>query len=50
MTDIPTTTAPATTATLAVNTPRRFYRGGERVLAFRGLDVPTDFDGYRPED
>ena len=50
MTDIPTTTAPATTATLAANTPRRFYRGGERILAFRGQDVPADFDGYRPED
>ena len=35
---------------LAVNTPRRFYRGGERVYAFRGLPVPDDFDGYRPED
>ena len=48
MTDTPTTTA--TIATLAVNTPRRFYRGGERILAFRGLDVPPDFDGYSPED
>ena len=35
---------------LAVNTPRRFYRGGERILAFRGLPLPEDFDGYRPED
>lgn len=50
MTDTPTTTAPAAIATLAVNTPRRFYRGGERILAFRGLEVPDDFDGYRPED
>lgn len=35
---------------LPPNTPRRFYRGGERILAFRGLDVPPDFDGHRPED
>jgi mannose-6-phosphate isomerase len=35
---------------LPVNTPRRFYRGGERILAFRGLPLPDDFDGYRPED
>jgi mannose-6-phosphate isomerase len=35
---------------LTPNTPRRFYRGGERILAFRGLDVPDDFDGRRPED
>lgn len=50
MTDTSTTAAPAATAALAPNTPRRFYRGGERILAFRGLDAPTDFDGYRPED
>ena len=50
MTDTPTTRAPAAIATLALNTPHRFYRGGERILAFRGLDVPADFDGYRPED
>jgi mannose-6-phosphate isomerase len=35
---------------LPLNTPHRFYRGGERILAFRGLGVPDDFDGYRPED
>ncbi|GAA6525920.1 class I mannose-6-phosphate isomerase [Intrasporangium sp. DVR] len=35
---------------LVLNTPRRFYRGGERILAFRGLPVPADFDGHRPED
>jgi mannose-6-phosphate isomerase len=35
---------------LAPNTPQRFYRGGERILAFRGLAVPGDFDGRRPED
>src|SRR5690606_32631823 len=33
-----------------LNTPHRFYRGGERILAFRGLPVPDDFDGHRPED
>ncbi|WP_035914698.1 class I mannose-6-phosphate isomerase [Knoellia sinensis] len=37
-------------AVLSPNTPRRFYRGGERILAFRGMDVPADFDGSRPED
>lgn len=35
---------------LPLNTPRRFYRGGERILAFRGLETPADFDGHRPED
>jgi mannose-6-phosphate isomerase len=35
---------------LTPNTPHRFYRGGERILAFRGLPVPADFDGRRPED
>jgi mannose-6-phosphate isomerase len=35
---------------LPVNTPHRFYRGGERILAFRGLPVPDGFDGHRPED
>lgn len=35
---------------LAINTPHRFYRGGERILAFRGLPLPEDFDGHRPED
>jgi mannose-6-phosphate isomerase len=35
---------------LPLNTPHRFYRGGERILAFRGLAVPDDFDGHRPED
>ncbi len=38
------------TARLTLNTPHRFYRGGERILAFRGLPVPDGFDGYRPED
>ncbi|MDV3220687.1 class I mannose-6-phosphate isomerase [Intrasporangium sp.] len=37
-------------APLPLNTPHRFYRGGERILAFRGLPVPDDFDGHRPED
>jgi len=32
------------------NTPQRFYHGGERILAFRGLPAPADFDGRRPED
>ncbi|KGN37376.1 class I mannose-6-phosphate isomerase [Knoellia subterranea] len=50
MTDTSTSAASATTASLAINTPRRFYRGGERILAFRGLSAPEDFDGYRPED
>jgi mannose-6-phosphate isomerase len=35
---------------LAPNTPHRFYRGGERILSFRGRAVPGDFDGRRPED
>jgi mannose-6-phosphate isomerase len=35
---------------LAPNTPQRFYRGGERILSFRGLPVPESFDGRRPED
>jgi mannose-6-phosphate isomerase len=35
---------------LPPNTPHRFYRGGERILAFRGLDVPESFDEHRPED
>lgn len=35
---------------LGPNTPQRFYRGGERILAFRGLPTPADFDGRRPED
>ena len=35
---------------LPINTPHRFYRGGERILAFRGLPVPDGFDGHRPED
>lgn len=50
MTDISTSAAPAATASLATNTPRRFYRGGERIFAFRGLEAAPDFDGYRPED
>lgn len=45
-----TPAAPAATAVLAANTPRRFYRGGERIHAFRGVETPDDFDGYRPED
>ena len=40
-TSTPTTTTPAAIATLGANTPRRFYRGGERILAFRGLEVPS---------
>ena len=50
MTDTSARATPAATAGLAPNTPRRFYRGGERILAFRGLEVPEGFDGYRPED
>lgn len=50
MTDTSTTAATAVTAALAPNMPRRFYRGGERILAFRGLEVPDGFDGHRPED
>lgn len=42
--------APAVPIRLGVNTPHRFYRGGRKILAFRGLDVPDGFDGYRPED
>lgn len=37
-------------ARLPLNTPHRFYRGGRRILAFRGLPVPGDFDEHRPED
>ncbi len=40
----------ATPAVLTANTPRRFYRGGRGILAFRGLDVPPGFDERRPED
>jgi mannose-6-phosphate isomerase len=43
----PTVTEPTR---LPPNTPHRFYRGGARILSFRGLDVPADFDGHRPED
>ena len=50
MTDTSTSAAVAATASLTTNTPRRFYRGGERIFAFRGLEVTPDFDGYRPED
>ncbi|WP_353951049.1 class I mannose-6-phosphate isomerase [Knoellia sp. S7-12] len=50
MTDTSTSTAVAATASLTTNTPRRFYRGGERIFAFRGLEATPDFDGYRPED
>jgi mannose-6-phosphate isomerase len=42
--------APAVPIRLGVNTPHRFYRGGGKILAFRGLEVPGGFDGYRPED
>jgi mannose-6-phosphate isomerase len=35
---------------LPLNTPQRFYRGGERILRFRGLEQPSGFDGRRPED
>jgi mannose-6-phosphate isomerase len=45
-----TTTHVPAPSTLPLNTPHRFYRGGERILAFRGLPVPADFDGHRPED
>jgi mannose-6-phosphate isomerase len=45
-----TTTHVAEPTRLEINTPQRFYRGGERILAFRGLPVPDDFDGRRPED
>jgi hypothetical protein len=33
-----------------LNTPRRFYRGGRRILAFRGLSLPHAFDDRRPEE
>lgn len=35
---------------LGANTPRRFYAGGRRILAFRGEPVPDGFDDHRPED
>lgn len=35
---------------LDVNTPRRFYRGGRKILEFRGLSAGHDFDERRPED
>lgn len=35
---------------LAVNTPHRFYRGGAKILAFRGVEAREGFDDYRPED
>jgi mannose-6-phosphate isomerase len=54
-------TEPRSTATVAhttvsdptrlpPNTPHRFYRGGRRILDFRGLEVPGAFDDHRPED
>ena len=46
----PQTSEAGTVLRLAPNTPQRFYRGGERILAFRGLAVPNSFDGRRPED
>jgi mannose-6-phosphate isomerase len=33
-----------------LNAPQRFYRGGSKILAFRGLPEQADFDGRRPED
>ncbi|WP_427384453.1 class I mannose-6-phosphate isomerase [Janibacter sp. G56] len=42
--------APTDVVALAINTPRRFYRGGERILAFRGIDAPAGHDDHRPED
>jgi mannose-6-phosphate isomerase len=50
MTPSSPTPAPAVPIRLGLNTPHRFYRGGDRILAFRGLDAPAGFDGYRPED
>ncbi|HEX5968248.1 MAG TPA: class I mannose-6-phosphate isomerase [Intrasporangium sp.] len=50
MTTTPSTSRTQAPAALPLNTPHRFYRGGERILAFRGLPVPDDFDGHRPED
>jgi mannose-6-phosphate isomerase len=41
---------PASPVFMDLNTPRRFYRGGRRILAFRGLGVDDGFDGRRPED
>lgn len=35
---------------LDVNTPQRFYRGGRKILDFRGLPAGGDFDDRRPED
>ena len=43
----PTASRPAR---LPLNTPHRFYRGGRRILSFRGLPVPDDFDEHHPED
>ncbi|HKX68461.1 MAG TPA: phosphoheptose isomerase [Intrasporangium sp.] len=50
MTTTPPTSRTQAPVALSLNTPRRFYRGGERILVFRGLPVPDDFDGHRPED
>ncbi|MEW1952444.1 class I mannose-6-phosphate isomerase [Terrabacter sp. NPDC080008] len=50
MTSLDTTHQTHEPTRLALNTPHRFYRGGERILAFRGLPLPDDFDGHRPED
>jgi mannose-6-phosphate isomerase len=33
-----------------LNTPQRFYRGGRKILDFRGRSVDEGFDGRRPED
>jgi mannose-6-phosphate isomerase len=32
------------------NTPMRFYRGGRKIIDFRGHKVDDAFDGRRPED
>ena len=35
---------------LDLNTPQRFYRGGRKILDFRGILVDHGFDDRRPED
>jgi mannose-6-phosphate isomerase len=50
MTPSSLTSAPQVPIRLGLNTPHRFYRGGGRILGFRGLGVPDGFDGHRPED
>ncbi|GAA2472684.1 class I mannose-6-phosphate isomerase [Terrabacter carboxydivorans] len=49
-TSLPTHLPTHVPSRLPLNTPHRFYRGGERILTFRGLEAPADFDGHRPED